>query len=390
MDMIEGYMDCRRKKRSTASAIMYELNYESKLIALRDRINNRTYQPGKSICFIATRPRYREIFAAAFEDRIVHHLISLRLEPLFEQVFSPRTFNCRKGKGQMYGAEMLYNDIRECSNGYTRDCYVMKLDLKGFFMSISRPMLAEIIDDFIVEHYEGDDIGDLRYLCQVVIMHSPELDCERHSPAKYWDYISPDKSLFTNGKDKGIAIGNLWAQIFANLLLNVLDWFLLRHLKFIYVGRYVDDFYTVDCDKKKLLQAVPAIRHLLASYGLKLSPNKFYLQHYTKGVEFTGSVIKCSRKYVSNRTVRNFVMAIRRLNRASNISEAKRAVCSINSYLGYFRHGNEYNTRKKILQKIETHCFEWIYIKGHYEVVAIKKKYRERTRTLQRIQNGAY
>lgn len=109
--ILEAYYDCRRNKRTTASAIVYEMDYESKLIALRDRINARTYQPGKSICFVVTRPRYREVFAASFEDRIVHHYIALRLEPLFELVFSPRAFNCRKEKGQLYGAEMLQADI---------------------------------------------------------------------------------------------------------------------------------------------------------------------------------------------------------------------------------------------------------------------------------------
>ena len=103
--MLEAYYDCRRSKRRTASAIVYEMNYESNLIALRDRINTRTYHPGKSICFVVTRPRYREVFAASFEDRIVHHYIALRLEPLFELVFSPRTFNCRKGKGNDGGGE---------------------------------------------------------------------------------------------------------------------------------------------------------------------------------------------------------------------------------------------------------------------------------------------
>ena len=129
--MLEAYYDCRRRKRRTASAIVYEMNYESNLIALRDRINTRTYQPGKSICFVVTRPRYREVFAASFEDRIVHHYIGLRLEPLFELVFSPRTFNCRKGKGQLYGTNMLRQQIIECSNNYTTDCYIMKLDLQS-------------------------------------------------------------------------------------------------------------------------------------------------------------------------------------------------------------------------------------------------------------------
>lgn len=137
-NMLEAYFDCRRSKRRTASAIVYEMDYESRIINLCGQINARTYQPGKSICFVVTRPRYREVFAASFEDRIVHHYIALRLEPLFEEIFSPRTFNCRKGKGQLYGINMLKDDIRKCSEDYTKDCYIMKLDLKGFFMSIDK------------------------------------------------------------------------------------------------------------------------------------------------------------------------------------------------------------------------------------------------------------
>lgn len=388
--MIEAYFDCRQRKRRTASAVMYEMDYESKLIALRDRINNRAYQPGKSICFVVTRPRYREVFAAAFEDRIVHHWVALRLEPLFEKVFSPRTFNCRKGKGQLYGVQMLYNDIIICSQNYTRDCYIMKLDLQGFFMSINKVMLADMLDAFVLEQYQGDDIEDVRYLCKTLILHSPEKDCERHSPARYWDHLPANKSLFTNGEGLGVAIGNLFAQLFANFLLNVLDWYLLKDLGFAHVGRYVDDFYIIHTDKQRLLSAVPKIRELLARYGLKLSPTKFYIQHYTKGVEFTGSVVKKQRIYTSNRTVKKFVMAIRRLNRAETVPEVEHAVNSINSYLGCLRHGNEYNTRRKILQKIEPHCFKWIYIKGHYEVVALKNKYKRRTKTIQRIRDGDY
>lgn len=388
--MLEAYFDCRKSKRRTASAIMYEIDYGSKLIALRDRINNRTYQPGKSICFVVTRPRYREVFAATFEDRIVHHWIALRLEPLFEQVFSPRTFNCRKGKGQLYGVTMLYNDIKECSRNYIRDCYVAKLDLQGFFMSINKAMLADMIDAFVAEYYKGDDVEDVRYLCRVVILHSPEKHCERHSPLHYWNYLPPNKSLFTNGDGLGVAIGNLFAQHFANFLLNILDWYLLNDLGFVYVGRYVDDFYIVDVDKQKILAAVPKIRRLLAKYGLTLHPHKFYIQHYTKGVEFTGNIVKKQRIYVCNRTLKNFVMAVRRLNRADTIEEVEHAVSSINSYLGFMRHANEYGKRRKILKMIEPQAFKWVYIRGHFDTVVIKKKYKKRTITLQRIREGDY
>ena len=387
--MLEAYYDCRRSKRRTASAIVYEMNYESNLIALRDRINTRTYQPGKSICFVVTRPRYREVFAASFEDRIVHHYIALRLEPLFELVFSPRTFNCRKGKGQLYGVKMLEADIKEASNNYTTDCYIMKLDLQGFFMSIDKSMLARMIDNFIVKYYKGYDIDDLRYLCQVVVLHCPEKNCERHSPREMWGHIPANKSLFTNGEGKGVAIGNLFAQLFANFLLNELDWY-IEELGIKYHGRYVDDFYCIHKDKQVLLSAVPKIRAKLAELGLSLNPKKFYFQHYTKGVEFTGAVVKPYRTYCCNRVLTNFIAAVRKLNRSKNIDDVTHAVCSINSYLGLLRQSNEYAQRLKILKMIEPRAYKWIYIKGHYEVLCIKNQYKRNYMTQKRIRDGDY
>ena len=387
--LLEAYYDCRRNKRKTASALVYEMDYESKLIALRDRINTRTYAPGKSICFVVTRPRYREVFAASFEDRIVHHYIALRLEPLFEQAFCPYTYNCRKGKGQLYGTKVLRQQIIECSDNYTTDCYIMKLDLRGFFMSIDKKILARLIDSFVDEAYQGDDKDDLRYLCQIVILHEPEKNCERHSPASYWNYLPANKSLFTNGEGKGVAIGNLFAQLFANFLLNSLDW-LVEELGLTYHGRYVDDFYMIHRDKMVLLSAVPRIREKLSELGLELNERKFYFQHYTKGVEFTGSILKPNRVYTCNRTITNFIAAVRRLNKAKDLRQAEHAVNSINSYLGLLRHNNEYNTRKRVLKMIESQAYEYVYIKKNYSILALKNKYKKRVQTYKRIRDGDY
>jgi len=387
--LLEAYYDCRRNKRKTASALVYEMDYESKLIALRDRINTRTYAPGKSICFVVTRPRYREVFAASFEDRIVHHYIALRLEPLFEQAFCPYTYNCRKGKGQLYGTNMLRQQIIECSDNYTTDCYIMKLDLRGFFMSIDKKILARLIDSFVDEAYQGDDKDDLRHLCQIVILHEPEKNCERHSPASYWNYLPANKSLFTNGEGKGVAIGNLFAQLFANFLLNSLDW-MIEDLGIKYHGRYVDDFYMIHPDKTVLLSAVPRIREKLSELGLELNERKFYFQHYTKGIEFTGSIVKPNRVYTCNRTITNFIAAVRRLNKAKDLRQAEHAVNSINSYLGLLRHNNEYNTRKRVLMMIESQAYEYVYIKKNYRILALKNKYKKRVQTYKRIRDGDY
>lgn len=108
----------------------------------------------------------------------------------------------------------------------------------------------------------------------------------------------------------------------------------------------------------ELLAAVPRIRALLEIYKLKLSPTKFYIQHYSKGVEFTGTVVKYDRKYTCNRTIKNFVMAVWRLNRTEDIEHVQKAVESINSYLACLRQCDEYAMRRKILAKIDNHCFK--------------------------------
>lgn len=377
--ILEAYLDCRKRKRSTVGATEFELGYVHNLVELMNEVNSRQYKIGKSICFVVRYPRYREVFAGEFRDRIIHHYIALRLEPLFEQIFCDRTYNCRKGKGQLAGVTQLAEDIRDESENYTQDAYVMKVDLKGFFMSIIKSNLAKMVDDFIVERYDGDDKEDLRWLCNLVVMHRPELNCERRSPLWMWNFIPKEKSLFTNGEDRGIAIGNLFAQLFANFLLNTIDWKIeavcVRH------NRYVDDISFVSKDKKKLLSIIPMLRIELGKLGLRLNEKKFYLQHYSKGVQFTGAVIKPDRIYVSNHTINIFAFAVERLGKATEmgmIDDIKKNIASVNSYLGIMTHYNEYATKRRIMAKLPPKFYEYCCIEGHFDVVKLKYKYTEK------------
>jgi hypothetical protein len=373
-DMMDAYADCLRRKRGTVSAMEFRLNWMDEVVRLAASVNDRTYRPSTSICFVVTRPRLREVFAANFRDRIIHHDIALRLEPLFERVFSPRTFNCRKGKGQLYGVRRLEADLRECSCGYTRDCWVMKIDLKGFFMSIDKALLARMIDRFVCQCYQGPDLDDLRFLCRTVILHEPQLDCVRQSPPRLFDALPDHKTLFRNQPGRGLAIGNLFSQIFANFFLNGFDWFL--HGITPWRGRYVDDVYLVHPSRLVLLSAVPQIRFVLAQLHLSLNERKFYFQHYSKGIKFTGAVVRVGRTYTSRRTVTAFVLSVRRLARACSIEDINHHVASVNSYLGLLRQHDNYAVRRKWLSTLPARLFQYIYIKGHYESVSIRKKYR--------------
>ena len=386
-DWIEAYLDCRRRKRNTASAIAYEVDYLSRLVDLCERVNDRSYRPSRSIAFVVRKPRYREVFAADFSDRVVHHYISLRLEPLFEEVFNERTFNCRKGKGTQYGVRRLYDDIRECSQGYARDCYVAKFDLRGFFMSIDKRLMVSLVDDFIVERYDGSDKEDLRYLCRITIEHNPEEDCIRRSPASYWEMLPPNKSLFTNGTGKGMPIGNLPSQLFANFLLNGLDWFVERS-GFRYHGRYVDDFYLVHEEKERILSFAPRIREYLSFLHLELHPHKFYLQHYSKGASFIGSTVKFGRLYVNRVSLSNLRRAVLRLNRKCNASNVHSLVASVNCYLGLMRTGKCYACRRSSLGLLDSRAFRFVYVCGHHEKLSVRREYKQSIRIKDAVRKG--
>ncbi|PJA86980.1 MAG: Retron-type reverse transcriptase [Candidatus Moranbacteria bacterium CG_4_9_14_3_um_filter_42_9] len=146
VDLFQAYFDARKNKRSTANALAFETDYESKLFQLHDDIVNRRYEPGRSVCFIVNRPVKREIFAADFRDRVVHHLLYNYLSPIFERRFLSDSYACRVGKGTHYGIKRLNHFIRSCSENYHQDCYILKLDIKGYFMSIDRNILFRKVE----------------------------------------------------------------------------------------------------------------------------------------------------------------------------------------------------------------------------------------------------
>ena len=310
-ELFQAYISCRRLKRSTANAIAFEIDYESNLVALCEEINNGSYQPGRSITFIVERPVKREIFAADFRDRVVHHLIIGKLNPFFEKEFINDSYACRIGKGTHFGIQRINKFIRQCSQNYTKDCYVLKLDIKGFFMYIDKKILFEKLKVFINEKYKEQDKGLIIDLCRKVIFYDPTKKCIIKGKQKNWQGLPYDKSLFYSPENCGLPIGNLTSQIFANFYMNSFDHFIKHDLGIRYYGRYVDDFILVHSDKEHLKSLIPKIKDFLRlKLRLILHPNKIYLQHYTKGVKYLGAVIKPHRTYIANRTKGNFYEAI--------------------------------------------------------------------------------
>ncbi len=148
-ELFDAYFACRSNKRNTLNALAFEVDYETNLLKLCTQINDGSYQPGKSIAFIVNKPVKREIFAADFRDRVVHHWVVSKLNPLFELTFIYDSYACRTGKGTHLGIRRVDRFIRQCSQNYTTDCYVLKLDIKGFFMHIDKTVLFAELQAFI-------------------------------------------------------------------------------------------------------------------------------------------------------------------------------------------------------------------------------------------------
>lgn len=233
--------------------------------------------------------------------------------------------------------------MRQATAHYTKDAYVLKLDIQGFFMNIDRGILLSQIRNVIDTKYPSDDAEELFWLCTKIVQNDPTKNCTIKGRREGWVGLPRSKSLFFSAQGVGLPIGNLTSQIFANLYLHELDSFVKKNLKIRYYGRYVDDFVLVHEDAEYLKESIVSIRTFLSErLRLELHPRKIHFQHATKGVAFLGAYIKPYRIYVGKRMKGNFFQTIEEINRmiAGNINilrdvkTQKLFLSKLNSYLG--------------------------------------------------------
>jgi retron-type reverse transcriptase len=129
-DLFQAYYDARKHKRNTINQLAFEVDLEKNVLQLYQELVEDRYEIGKSVHFIQFHPVKREIFAGNFRDRIIHHLIYNYIAPIFEKTFIYDSYSCRKGKGTSLGIQRIKKCIRSCSDNYTQDCYILKLDIQ--------------------------------------------------------------------------------------------------------------------------------------------------------------------------------------------------------------------------------------------------------------------
>lgn len=364
-NIFNSYLNCRKSKRGTMNALRFEENLEANLRELYSALNNKTYNPGRSVCFTVLNPKPREIFAADFRDRIVHHVIVSTLEKVFEPIFSENSFACRKGKGTHKAVRHLQRNMRKVmgSNSGKKRAYYLQLDIRNFFMSIDKQILFSLIETNTLQNTLGGKTfkEDLLWVCNKVIFHDPTTNYRQKSPKDISELVPSHKSLINVEKGKGLPIGNHTSQFFANVYLNELDQFVKRELKCKYYVRYVDDFILLSESKKELLTCFWKIKEFLENHLLLNLKNEVKLLPLTNGIDFLGYITKPWSIYVRKRVLHNFEEKLSNVNKEllesnkffyeKNSIEEKAFRSSFSSYIGHFKHANTFRLKKQIINE---------------------------------------
>ena len=321
--LVQAYLDCRRTKRNSASALAFEAQVEHNLYQLHEELISGQYQLGQSICFVITHPKPREVWAAQFRDRIVHHLLYNHIAPRFHARFVADSCACIPGRGTLYAAKRLESQVLSHTQNWSRPAHYLKCDLANFFVSIDKAVLLEQLQRQITEPW-------WMALAELILMHDPRHDVLVRGTRQELALVPPHKSLFNAPDGHGLPIGNLSSQFFANVLLNDLDQFVKHRLHAPHYVRYVDDFILLHDSPQWLKKAREQIEAKLVDLHLQLNPRKTVLQPVARGIDFVGHLIKPWHRITRRKTVHTALNRLREIP-AQDLHQAA------NSYFGLLR-----------------------------------------------------
>lgn len=360
-----AWRSCRRRKGATPQAQFYHVHLLDNLVETAQALEEGRWRPAPPVCFGVTRPKARELHAAPFGDRVVHHWLVPRLEVLFEPVFIHDVYSNRRGKGTHGASARLQGFMQSCAAAQpqaTPACgaqgYYLQLDIKNFFYSISKPILFRLIQKRLSRcvrtgRITADEAFYLRDLVHTILKQDIGNCATPGGDKTSLASIPAHKRLANARPDHGLPIGNLTSQFFANVYLNELDQYVKHTLKCRYYLRYVDDFLLLHGDPRQLQQWRDDIERFLAErLDLRLH-DKMILRPNSDGANFLGYIVKPRYRLVRRRIVGNLRDRLDKIaqqllryrktgEQVLNLSAANRQQLqsTLASYLGHFRHAH--------------------------------------------------
>jgi retron-type reverse transcriptase len=315
-------------KRNRADVADFERRLEENIFRLHRELREKTYRHGPYYGFWIRDPKLRRINKAIVCDRVLHHAIFNVLNPIFEKTFIPTSFSCRIGKGTHKGVRKIAEMLRQESRNNTQSCYALKCDVRKFFDSVNHAVLLDLLSRKIKD-------ADTMWLLAEIVE----------------SFVSAPRTLF---EAKGVPIGNLTSQLFANVYMNELDQFVKHKLKVKHYARYTDDFVIVSNDREYLLGLIEPIQRFLGErLQLELHPKKVSIRRYRQGVDFLGYVVLPYHIVVRTKTRHRVFRKLKeRVDQFRNgMTSEWTLLGSFRSYRGVFFHADAHAVAEELANR---------------------------------------
>lgn len=275
--LLNAYRLARRDNRYKRQVCDFDLSLEENLFKLKWELETNRYQPSPYTYFIVTDPKLRHVAAPKFKDRVFHHALVSVIEPLFEKTFINDAYACRKDKGTHFAMKRLKKFLQAARSlhGKETPLYILQCDISKFFPSMSWDILILLVQKQVADPKVFDIIH------KIITTHKVYIENGRLNTLP--------KEVISLEQRRGLPIGNLTSQLFANVYLNPLDHFVKENLRQRWYGRYMDDFFIIHHDKKHLAAVAKQIQLFLQdNLKLTLHPRKSTINSVKDGVAFVG------------------------------------------------------------------------------------------------------
>lgn len=307
-NLFSAWEEFRKGKSQRVDVSEFGWNIEEYLLHLHRELVSRKYKHGLYTAFTICDPKQRRIHKASVRDRVLHHAMFKVLNPIFEPIFYAHSYSCRRGKGTHRAVTTLERWLRRVSGNGRGPCFALKCDIHRFFASVDHDVLLSLLGRKVV------DPDALWLLSEIIGSFSP----------------------------RGLPIGNLTSQLFANVYMNELDQFVKHELRVKHYVRYTDDFVFVAPSRRELEQLMVPIQDFLRQrLKLELHPGKVHIRKYRQGIDFLGYVLLPHHRVLRTKTKRRI---FRRVHRG--ITEQ-----ALQSYLGVLSHANTHGLAQKLLNQ---------------------------------------
>jgi len=311
-NLLEAWQEFLPGKRNRKDVQEFRANLMDNILKLHHDLVYHKYEHGGYKAFKVYDPKTRNIHKATVGDRLLHHAIYRQFYPFFDRTFIFDSYSCRLEKGTHKAIVRFNQFFLKVSKNNSNTCWVLKGDIRKFFASVDHEILINILKDYIPDE-------NIIWLLTKVI----------------------DSFRAENGK--GLPLGNLTSQLFANVYLNEFDRFIKHKINAKFYIRYADDFVVLSDDRAWIENQVPIIKEFLrARLNLEVHPNKLFIKTTSSGVDFLGWINFPGYKVLRQATKKRMFRKLKE----NNYKEE-----SLNSYLGMISHGDAFKIKKDLLNK---------------------------------------